>query len=126
MSTSLWQPRYRCGRMRVGPVLVTGRQGCEMQEGTSVDLPSHRPGNRWQNSENPPAEKEPHRERHRLFVRSGLFYRFMFRQRKQRKTGSEPVIIPVCVLSLAALALQNYTKSTKKKKMKVKLSGKKW
>lgn len=35
-------------------MLVTGRQGWEMQEGTRVDFPSHRPGNRWENSENPP------------------------------------------------------------------------
>lgn len=54
LRTSLWQPRYRWGRMRVGPMLVTGRQGWEIQEGTRVDFPSHRPGNRWENSEKPP------------------------------------------------------------------------
>ena len=45
--------------MRVGPGLVTGGQGWEdeAQQGASVAFPSHRPGNNWENWENPPGNR---------------------------------------------------------------------
>lgn len=48
--TSLWQPKYKCGRIRVGPRLETAGPGWDGQDGTRTDFPSHRPGNSCENS----------------------------------------------------------------------------
>lgn len=56
--TSRWQPRYRCGRMRVGPLVVRGGSGCAGPGGGGGNLPSHRPGNRLENLEKPPEEEQ--------------------------------------------------------------------